>query len=250
MDCFFMFSENCQSAVFCNNVCYVYPDGTQALNNINLKLFVGEKAAVIGPNGAGKSTFLHLLNGIKRAQGEMRVFESALTEKNLKKIKTLVGLVFQNPDDQLFCPTIFDDLAFGPVNFGLETKEIEDLVAEALSDVGLQGYEERSSLHLSYGERKLAAIASILTIKPQLIAMDEPTSNLDPLHRRKIIHWINKSNLTCLLTTHDLDMITETCQKVFLFNHGHIVAEGDTDTILKDQKLLEENDLELPLKWQ
>lgn len=245
-----MFSENHKTAVYCNNVSYVYPDGTQALKNINFRLLPGEKAAIIGPNGAGKSTFLQLLNGIKRPQGEIKIFETLLSEKNLRNIKTHVGLVFQNPDDQLFCPTIFDDLAFGPVNLGMKEDETESRVTKALMDVGLQGYEKRSSLHLSYGERKLAAIASILTMNPRLIAMDEPTSNLDPLHRRKIIQWINSSNLTCLLTTHDLDMITETCQKVVLFNKGQVVAEGETQKILKDKKLLEENDLELPLKWQ
>ncbi|MCB0282958.1 MAG: ABC transporter ATP-binding protein [Calditrichae bacterium] len=245
-----MFSENHKTAVYCNNVSYVYPDGTQALKNINFRLLPGEKAAIIGPNGAGKSTFLQLLNGIKRPQGEIKIFETLLSEKNLRNIKTHVGLVFQNPDDQLFCPTIFDDLAFGPVNLGMKEDETESRVTKALMDVGLQGYEKRSSLHLSYGERKLAAIASILTMNPWLIAMDEPTSNLDPLHRRKIIQWINRSNLTCLLTTHDMDMITETCQKVVLFNKGQVMAEGETKKILKDKKLLEENDLELPLKWQ
>ena len=245
-----MYSEVTKNAVVCKNVSYVYPDGTPALNDINLEIIMGEKTAVIGPNGAGKSTLLQLFNGIKRGIGKINIFEYSLEEENLKHIKTLVGLVFQNPDDQLFCPKIFDDVAFGPLNLGLPDTEIEKRVAEALTNVGLEGFEQRSSLHLSYGERKLAAMASILSLKPRLIAMDEPTSNLDPLHRRKIIHWLQKSDLTCVITTHDLDMVVETCQTVILLNRGQVIAHGNIEDILRNKNLLESNDLELPLKWQ
>lgn len=245
-----MYNETIKSAVECHNVSYIYPDGTPALNEINIKILSGQKVAFIGPNGAGKSTLLQLLNGIKRGEGKINIFDHNLEEKNLKHIKKLVGLVFQNPDDQLFCPTIFDDVAFGPLNLGLSELEIDERVREALADVGLEGFEQRSSLHLSYGERKLAAMATILSLKPQLIAMDEPTSNLDPLHRRKIIRWLQQCELTCVITSHDLDMIVETCQSVFLLNSGQIIVHGMVKDILKNKKLLEANNLELPLKWQ
>jgi len=245
-----MHTENIKNAITCKNVSYAYPDGTPALNDINIKIQNGEKVAVIGPNGAGKSTLLLLLNGIKHGSGTIKIFNYNLEEKSFRNIITLVGLVFQNPDDQLFCPRIYDDVAFGPLNLRLPESEIDKRVTEALEDVGLEGYEQRSSLHLSYGERKLAAIASILSLKPQLIAMDDPTSNLDPLHRRKIIRWLQQSVLTCVVTSHDLDMIVETCQSVFLLNRGQIVAYGLVEDVLRDKKLLEANDLELPLKWQ
>jgi cobalt/nickel transport system ATP-binding protein len=244
-----LFDDN-PNAVICENVSYVYPDGTPALYDINLKILSEEKVAIIGPNGAGKSTLLHLLNGIRRGKGNINIFDYHLEEKNLKKIKTLVGLVFQNPDDQLFCPTIYDDVAFGPLNLGFHESEIKNRVAVALADTGLQGYEQRSSLHLSYGERKLAAMASILSMQPQLIAMDEPTSNLDPLHRRKVIHWLQSCNLTCIVTSHDLDMIIETCERVYILNRGLVVANGNVNDILSNRELLQANDLELPLKWQ
>ena len=245
-----MFSEKEKTAVFCKQLEFVYPDGTSALNGISLNISRDEKVAIIGPNGAGKSTFLYVLNGIKNGSGKIEILGLKAEQKNLRKIKSLFGLVFQNPDDQLFCPTIFDDVAFAPLNSGLKKHQIEERVKDALQNVGLKNYEQRSSLHLSYGEKKLVAMASILSMQPKIIALDEPTSNLDPFHRRKIIKWIQNSTLTCIITSHDLDMILETCQRVYIFNRGKIVAEGNTQEILKDKKLLEENALELPLKWQ
>ena len=159
----------------------------------------------------------------------------------------MVGLVFQNPDDQLFCPTIFEDVAFGPANFGIDKKKLEERVSESLIEVGLEGYENRSSDHLSFGEKKLASIASIISMHPDIVAMDEPVSNLDHTHRRKIINWINKSEKTIIVTSHDLEMLLEVCNRVVLLNKGHVIADGPIMEILNDKALLKNNNLEQPL---
>ncbi len=229
---------------------YSYPDGTHALKNISFEIIEREKLAIIGPNGSGKSTLLILFNGVREAQGELYVFNYKLDRKNRKTIKNLVGLVFQNPDDQLFCPTIFEDIAFGPLNLGLNPTEVQEAVGNALKNVGLEGYQDRSSFHLSYGERKLASIATVVAMNPRLISLDEPTSNLDLAHRRKIIQWLQASEKTIVLTTHDLDMALDTCQRVILLNQGQIITDGKAKDILLDQQLLEQNDLELPLSIQ
>ncbi|GAB4366225.1 MAG: ABC transporter ATP-binding protein [Calditrichia bacterium] len=232
------------------NLSYRYPDKTLAIDNISFTLREGQKLAVIGPNGSGKSTLLTLLNGVRRGEGYLEVFGYPVKKENLEKIKKWVGLIFQNPDDQLFCPTIFEDVAFGPLNLGLFPDEVARRVKAALHNVGLVGYEERSSFHLSYGERKLASIATVLAMHPRLLAMDEPTSNLDLAHRRKIIRWIQESTQSFIITTHDLDMALQTCSRVILLNRGKIVRDGLAEEILLDEKLLEENDLELPLSKQ
>jgi cobalt/nickel transport system ATP-binding protein len=229
---------------------YSYPDGTHALKNISFEIMEREKLAIIGPNGSGKSTLLTLFNSVREAQGELYVFNYKLDRKNRKTIKNLVGLVFQNPDDQLFCPTIFEDIAFGPLNLGLNPTEVQEAVGNALKNVGLEGYQDRSSFHLSYGERKLASIATVVAMNPRLISLDEPTSNLDLAHRRKIIQWLQASEKTIVLTTHDLDMALDTCQRVILLNQGQIITDGKAKDILLDQQLLEQNDLELPLSIQ
>jgi len=236
--------------VILQEVSFSYPDGTKAVDNISFSVKEGEKLAIIGPNGAGKSTLLTLLNGVYEAKGEIRIFEFEVNRKNRRKIKSFIGLVFQNPDDQLFCPTIHEDVAFGPLNFGMDKEQIEHRVAAALKEVGLIGYGQRSSFHISYGERKLAGIATVLSYDPPLIALDEPTSNLDPVHRRKIINWIRNSERTFIVATHDLDMALETCERVIILNTGKIVADGPAGTILRNRKLLETNQLELPLMLQ
>ncbi|MBN2029143.1 ABC transporter ATP-binding protein [bacterium] len=237
-------------AVRAQNLTYQYPDGTTALNGVQLEIREGEKVAVIGPNGSGKSTLLTLFNGVRKGEGTLQIFGHKVNKKNIRMIKKMVGLVFQNPDDQLFCPTIFEDVSFGPLNLGFDEAEIREKVKAALDDVGLNGYETRSSFHLSFGERKLASIATVLAMDPDLIAMDEPTSNLDLAHRRRIIQWIQQNPNTIVLTSHDLDMILETCQRIILLNRGRIVADDTADTILRDQSLLEANDLELPVRFQ
>jgi cobalt/nickel transport system ATP-binding protein len=234
-------------AVAFEDLSYSYPDGFAALSHISCAIAAGEKTGVIGGNGAGKSTFLCMLNGLLQGSGSIRIFGKEVNRANLTEIRSLVGLVFQNPDDQLFCPTILEDVAFGPFNQGLDKEAVLMRCRQALDEVGLSGYEHRSSLRLSFGEKKLAAIAAILSMQPEIIAMDEPSSNLDPKHRRRIIHWLSASSQTCIVTSHDLDMIRETCRRVLLLNAGKLVADGEAETILSDQKLLEANGLELPL---
>ncbi len=237
-------------AVKTSNLNYRYPDGTDALFDISLSINEGEKVAVIGPNGSGKSTLLTMLNGVRTGKGYLEVFSLEMKKQTVKKIKELVGIIFQNPDDQLFCPTLFEDISFGPLNQGHSPKEVKNSVEKAMRDVGLVGLQHRSSFHLSYGERKLASIATVVAMSPRLIVMDEPTSNLDMAHRRKIIRWIQKNSKTIVLTSHDLDMILETCQRVIVLNKGRIVADGSVSQILNDKGLLTANDLELPLSLQ
>lgn len=237
-------------AVEARELSFRYPDGVQALRQVDFQIDQGEKVAIIGPNGSGKSTLLTLLNGVRRGTGHLTIFGMAVVKENLKEIKKSVGLVLQNPDDQLFCPTIFEDVAFGPLNLSLPPVAVRERVAMALRDVGLEGYENRSSFHLSFGERKLASIATVLSMQPRLIAMDEPTSNLDLAHRRKIIRWLQRSDRTLVLTTHDLDMALETCGRVIILNRGQINASGPSAEILTDDSLLKENQLELPLSLQ
>ncbi len=234
-------------AVWAENFSYSYPDGTSAIRNLSLTIRAGEKMAIIGPNGSGKSTLLTVLNGIRQGEGNLKIFGFPIQKKNLPAIKKLVGLVFQNPDDQLFCPTIFEDVAFGPLNLEMRPEDVKHRVHEALQAVGLQGYENRSSFHLSYGERKLASIATVLAMEPQMVAMDEPTSNLDLAHRRKIIRWIQASHRTIVLTTHDLNMALETCSRGIILNKGNLVKDGPLASILGDQELMEANDLEIPV---
>lgn len=237
-------------AIDCRQISYKYPDGRIALQKIDLQIPDGQKTGIIGPNGAGKSTFLSLLNGTRQAEGQLHIYDLEVNKANDKKIKTMVGLVFQNPDEQLFCPTIFEDVAFGPLNLGLNNETVAERVSIALEEVGLTGYEHRSSIHLSYGEKKLASIASILSMQPRLIAMDEPTSNLDHLHRRKIINWIKETPRTIIITSHDLDLLLETCQRVIILNAGQKVADGTINKILSDDRLLGENNLEPPLSFR
>ena len=237
-------------AVKAKSLSYQYPDGTDAIFDLSLTINEGEKVAVIGPNGSGKSTFLTMLNGVRMGKGYLEVFGHEMKKENGKTIKELVGIVFQNPDDQLFCPTLFEDISFGPLNQGHSPEEVKVMVENAMQEVGLVGFEHRSSFHLSYGERKLASIATVVAMSPRLIAMDEPTSNLDMAHRRKIIHWIQKNSKTIILTSHDLDMILETCERVILLDEGRIISDGSAAEILNNETLLTAHDLELPLSLQ
>ncbi len=238
------------TAIKADKISFRYPDGTIALQNVSFEIGEGEKVAFIGPNGSGKSTLLTLLNGVRRGEGVLEIFGYPVNNQNLRAIKKVSGLVFQNPDDQLFCPTIFEDVSFGPLNMKLSENEVRERVKNALESVGLNGYENRSSFHLSFGERKLASIATVLAMDPKLIAMDEPTSNLDLAHRRRIIEWIQNNQKTIILTSHDLDMILDTCHRIYILNRGRIVADGKMPSVLMNRELLEANDLELPLRYQ
>ena len=237
-----------ETAIQVKDVFFTYPDGHEVLKGANCEIKAGEKVALIGPNGAGKSTFMSLLNGVALAtQGQVNIGGLEVTKDNLKQIRRKVGVVFQDPDDQLFCPTVFDDVAFGPLNLGLPKHEIEERVSEALDTVGLTGFEDRSSFHLSFGERKRLALATVLSYQPDILVFDEPSTNMDPLNRRKLIQWLSESDKTILLCTHDLDIALDACDRCLMLSDGHFVADGQASEILYDRHLLEENHLELPL---
>ena len=242
--------DNPSIAISLDNVRFVYPDQSLAIDGLSFQVPTGEKVAFIGPNAAGKSTLIMLLNGVLKGEGEIKIFGNRISKKSENKIKSKIGIVFQNPDDQLFCPTVYEDVAFGPLNFGVPKEEIDVRVKNALREVGLKDYETRSSLNLSYGEKKLISIATVLSTNPDIIALDEPTSNLDPFHRRRIIKWIEKSDRTFLIATHDLDMVGETAQRVIILRKGKIRSDGTAKEILTNQKLLEDNYLELPFTLQ
>jgi len=221
-----------------DNLSFCYPDGQQALTNINLTIYHGESVALIGPNGAGKSTLLLHLNGILRSDGVVKVFSKPVDDKNLRWVRSKVGLVFQNPDDQLFSPTVFDDVAFGPINMGYSEAEVQQCVTRALDWVGMTGYEQRSPHHLSVGEKKRIAIATVLSMNPEILVIDEPTSNLDPGSKWSLIELLRGFSVTKIIATHDLELVKALCQRVVVFDDGHIVADDTTDHILANKSLL------------
>ncbi len=221
-----------------DNLSFCYPDGQQALTNINLTIYHGESVALIGPNGAGKSTLLLHLNGILRSDGVVKIFSKLVDDKNLRWVRSKVGLVFQNPDDQLFSPTVFDDVAFGPINMGYSEAEVQRCVTRALDWVGMTGYEQRSPHHLSLGEKKRVAIATVLSMNPEILVIDEPTSNLDPGSKWSLIELLGGLSVTKIIATHDLELVEALCQRVIVFDDGHIVADAATDHILVNKPLL------------
>ncbi len=226
---------------------FAYPDGRVALRDVSLTLHRGEKAALVGPNGAGKSTLMLHLNGILNSEnGAVRVAGLAATKENLPRIRAMIGLVFQNPDDQLFSPTVFEDVAFGPLHMGLPEAEVRARVGEALSQVDMLEYQHRLSHHLSMGEKKRIAIATALSMRPQILALDEPTAGLDPRARRRLIELLRERSETMLVSTHDLLMVRELFPRMIIMDEGRIVADGPTETLLADEPLLEAHGLEMP----
>lgn len=228
------------------NLTFSYPDQHPALRGVHLRLEEGEKVALVGPNGAGKSTLLLHLNGILSGQGRIRIADLELNRTNLPQIRAMVGLVFQNPDDQLFSPTVFEDVAFGPLYMGLPEAEVRERVAQALAQVRMQGFENRLSHHLSIGEKKRIAIATVLAMQPKLLVFDEPSAGLDPRARRILINLLRELPLTMLVSTHDMLMVRELFPRMVLMDQGQIVADGPTATLLEDTSLLEAHGLELP----
>ena len=236
-------------AISINNLGYSYPDGTPALKDVSLDIHEGESIAIIGPNGAGKSTFLLHLNGVLRNEnGAVKIFGDKIHDKNIQEIRRRVGIVFQDPDDQLFMPTVFDDVAFGPINLGLSKDEVEKRVDMALRRVGLSGYEDRSPHHLSFGEKKRASFATILSMEPDILVLDEPTSNLDPKSRTELIKTIkdlNEEGKTIITATHDLNAVPDIASRVYVLNRT-IVDQGTTREIFENLYLLREMNLDVP----
>lgn len=226
---------------------FSYPDGHPALHDVSLCIGQGEKVALVGPNGAGKSTLLLHLNGILSGHGNVQAAGLEVSKKNLPAVRALVGLVFQNPDDQLFSPTVYEDVAFGPLHMGLPEAEIARRVDAALEQVGMNQYAARLSHHLSTGEKKRIAIATVLSMDPQILVLDEPTAGLDPRARRSLINLLRQLPLTMLVSTHDLLMVRELFPRMVIMDEGRIVSDGPTLALMDDAALLEEHGLELPI---
>lgn len=228
------------------NLSFSYPDGHVALRDVSLKINPGEKVALVGPNGAGKSTLILHLNGILRGTGKVQVCSLPVEEKNYKRVRAMVGLVFQSPDDQLFSPTVYDDIAYGPLYQGLSPQDVQARVQEALAAVRMSDYVQRVSHHLSMGEKKRIAIATVLSMKPEVLVLDEPTAGLDPRSRRTLIKLLDELPLTMLVSTHDMLMVKELFPRMVIMDEGKIVADGETQVLMNDIALLEAHGLERP----
>ena len=233
-----------QYALEVENLSFTYPDGQPALHAIHLSVRPGERVALVGPNGAGKSTLLLHLNGILQGSGSLRVCGLLLEKANLARIRALVGLVFQSPDDQLFSPTVYEDVAYGPIYQGLPPAEIDDRVRAALQDVGMQDYLKRMPYHLSLGEKKRIAVATVLAMQPQLLAFDEPTAGMDPRARRSLIRLLAGLPQTLLVATHDLGLVRELLPRTVILDGGRVAADGPTSDLLSDSRLLAAHGLE------
>ena len=226
---------------------FAYPDGSQALFGVDLTVQRGERVALLGPNGAGKTTLVMHLNGIHAAQhGSVEVGGLPVTKANLREIRRRVGIVFQDPDDQLFMPTVREDVAFGPANLGLRGDELDARVQVALEAVGMAEFGDRAPHHLSFGQRRRVAVATVLAMEPEILVLDEPSSNLDPAGRRELADILRSLSITMLMVTHDLPYALELCPRAVVMNRGTIVADGPTVHILSDEALMSANRLELP----
>jgi cobalt/nickel transport system ATP-binding protein len=226
---------------------FAYPDGSVALDGVDLTVAPGERVAVLGPNGAGKSTLVLHLNGIHRpSAGTVAIAGVPVSRRTLPDVRRRVGIVFQDPDDQLFMPTVFDDVAFGPANLGLRGDELALRVKHALAAVGMEDCADRPPYHLSFGQRRRVAVATVLAMEPQLLVLDEPSSNLDPAARRELADILLTLELTTIMVTHDLPYALELCPRAVVMNDGVIVADGPTGDLLADEALMAANRLELP----
>jgi cobalt/nickel transport system ATP-binding protein len=233
------------------DVRYRYPDGTQALRGVTFRITHGESVGIVGANGAGKSTLLLHLNGYLRpTQGTVTIGDIVLEKKSAQEIRKRVGVVFQNPDDQLFMPTVFDDVAFGPLNLGLDEKSARERVESALLQVNGLGLRDKPPHHLSGGQKSAVAIAAVLAMTPDILVMDEPAANLDPRSRRTLISLLRTFSHTKIVASHDLDLILDICNRCIVIRDGEVAADGPTKVILSNKRLLEENNLELPLSLQ
>jgi cobalt/nickel transport system ATP-binding protein len=230
---------------------YTYPDGTNALRNLSLHIGHGEAVAIVGSNGSGKTTFLSHLNGVLfPSSGAVNIGGYPVSKKTLAQIRRTVGMVFQNPDDQLFMPTVYDDVAFGPLNLGFPPADVEARVTAALKTVGALELRDRPPYRLSGGQKRAVAIATILAMEPAILVMDEPTSALDPLARRQLINLLRTFTHTKIIATHDLDMVIDLCERTIVLNNGSILVDGSTAEIFRDKALLDQAGLEQPLSMQ
>lgn len=229
---------------------FAYPDGHEALRHVDLHVHHGERVAMLGPNGAGKTTLLLHLNGILHpSSGKVLVAGLEVSDESALEVRRRVGLVFQDPDDQLFMPTVGQDVAFGPANFGIEGEELDKRVVEALGAVSMLNALERAPHHLSFGERRRVAIATVLAMRPEILVLDEPTSNLDPASRRELIDVLRSLPITQLVVTHDLPFALELCPRAVVMDEGRIVAGDATVEVLTDEALMKAHRLELPYRF-
>lgn len=233
------------------NLRFAYPDSTEALSGLSFRIHHGESVAIVGANGAGKSTLLLHLNGcLAPKQGSVRIGDFPLTDKTLADVRRTVGMVFQDPDDQLFMPTVYDDVAFGPLNLGLSQDEVDARVRLALATVGAEHLAKRPPYRLSGGEKRSVAIATVLSMSPNILVLDEPTSNLDPRARRTLITLLKSFEHTKIIATHDLDMVMDLCGRTIVLHQGHVLADGLTEDIFNNDELLEQGHLERPLSMR
>ncbi len=230
---------------------HVYPDGTEALHDVSFSVTHGESVAVIGANGAGKSTLLSHLNGhLLSGSGEVRIGHVPVSRATLDQVRRTVGMVFQDPDDQLFMPTVREDVAFGPMNLGVAGEELKRCVADALRRVDAEHLAGKAPYHLSAGEKRRVAIATVLSMSPNVLVMDEPTNGLDPYARRQLIGLLKDFRHSKIITSHDLDMVLEVCERTIVLSGGAVRADGPTLEIFRDERLLRECRLEKPLSMQ
>ncbi len=227
-----------EKVITIKNLNYSYPDGTKALSGINLDILKADTVAIAGPNGAGKTTLLLHLNGILMDGKSIEICGLPVNQKNLPAIRQKVGVVFQDPEDQLFMPTVFEDVAFGPLHMGVPREKIEEKVDKALEAVDMKAYKQRISHHLSYGEKKRISLATILSMTPEIVVFDEPTGNLDPRHRKEFVDFLRNLTVTKVIATHDTRMIRSVCDKTIVMDKGMIAAYDSTDSILKNEDLV------------
>ncbi len=235
-----------------DNLAYSYSQGRQALYEISFRVEAGERVALVGPNGAGKTTLFLCLSGVHSfPKGRAEVCGIDPADKSLRRqLPRKVGIVFQNSDEQIFNATVFEDVAFGPYNFGVSRDEVAQQVREALEAVGLQGYEDRVPFHLSGGEKRRVALAGVLVMSPEVLLLDEPSILLDPRGRRELINVLNNLTATKLIASHDLEMVLQTCDRVLLLDQGKLITDGPVREVLADEKLMEEHGLEVPFSLQ
>ncbi len=232
------------------NVSFSYDDTHKVLENLTFSVSKGENVGLIGANGAGKSTIMKLLLGLVIGNGNITVDGMEMNKKNISDIRRKIGFVLQDSDNQMFMPTVYEDMIFGPMNYGLNKEETDNRVDKILNDLNLQHLKHCHNHKISGGEKRMAAIATILAMNPEVILMDEPSTALDPMNRRTVINTVNSLPQTKIIASHDLDMILDTCERVILLSHGRIVADGETESILSNKELLESNRMELPFCMQ